>query len=152
MRGYWDDPVTTAEVLGDDGWLRTGDLASVGADRYVVYRGRIKAMLKVGGENVSAEEIEQCIASHAAVQDVVVVRVPDARLDERPLAYVDRYPDADVDEQELLAWCSARLARFKVPVGVVFLEPLPRTGSGKLDRPQVQRLADARAEEATSAV
>jgi fatty-acyl-CoA synthase len=146
MRGYWNDPDVTAQVLDADGWIHSGDLASVDENRYVIYRGRIKAMLKVGGENVSAEEIEQCIAAHAAVQDVVVVPVPDERLDERPLAYVARHPGADVDEDDLLMWCGARLARFKVPVGVIFLEPLPRTGSGKLDRPAVQRLADARRE------
>jgi fatty-acyl-CoA synthase len=146
MRGYWNDPEVTAQVLDEDGWLRSGDLVSVDENRYVIYRGRIKAMLKVGGENVSAEEIEQCIAAHTAVQDVVVVPVPDERLDERPLAYVARHPGVEVDEEDLLAWCGERLARFKVPAGVVFLEPLPRTGSGKLDRPAVQRLADARRE------
>jgi fatty-acyl-CoA synthase len=142
MRGYWDEPDITAEVFDADGWLMSGDLASVDENGYLTYRGRIKAMLKVGGENVASEEIEQCIAEHTAVKDVSVVSIPDARLDERPLAYVALYEGEDVVADDLRAWCADRLARFKIPAGFVFCDALPRTGNGKIDRPAVQRLAD----------
>ncbi|HEX3804341.1 MAG TPA: class I adenylate-forming enzyme family protein [Solirubrobacteraceae bacterium] len=142
MRGYWEDAAATSDAFTTDGWLKTGDLASIDADRYLIYRGRIKAMLKVGGENVASEEIERRIAEHPAVKDVVVVGVPDERLDERPFAYVSRYANEDLDATELQSWCAAGLSRFKIPAGFVIVDELPRTGNGKVDRPTIQRLAN----------
>ncbi|HEX4483135.1 MAG TPA: AMP-binding protein [Solirubrobacteraceae bacterium] len=141
--GYWDDPENTAAVLDEDGWLHTGDLVSVDERRYLVYRGRIKTMLKIGGENVAVEEVERVILEHPKVQDGVVVGVPDERRDEVAYAYVLPEPDAIVEEQELVAWCSERLARFKVPERFVVVAEMPRIGSGKIDRVAVARVATA---------
>jgi fatty-acyl-CoA synthase len=142
-RGYWDDPENTAAVLDEDGWLHTGDLVSVDARRYLVYRGRIKTMLKIGGENVAVEEVERVILEHPKVQDGVVVGVPDERRDEVAYAYVLPEPGATIEEPELVAWCAERLARFKVPERFVVVDQMPRIGSGKIDRVAVARSATA---------
>jgi fatty-acyl-CoA synthase len=143
MRGYWDKPEETARAVDIQGWLHSEDLISVDPQGYVRYVGRIKAMLKVGGENVSVEEVENVILAHPAVLDCIVVGVPDPRKEQVGRAYVVCEPERTVDEDELRAWCNARLARFKVPDQYVFVATLPRTGSGKPDRAAMQKLADA---------
>jgi fatty-acyl-CoA synthase len=143
MRGYWDRPEETARAIDSEGWLHSEDLVAVDADGYVRYVGRIKAMLKVGGENVSVEEVENCILGHPAVLDCIVVGIPDPRKDQIGRAYVVCQPERMIEAEELRDWCSASLARFKVPAQFLFVPSLPRTGSGKVDRAAVQKLADA---------
>jgi fatty-acyl-CoA synthase len=142
MAGYWDLPEETAKAIDADGWLHSEDLISVDADGYITYVGRIKAMLKVGGENVAAEEVENVILAHPAVHECVVVGVPDPRRDQVGLAYIGLEPGHDVSPDELHDWCSARLARFKVPVYYEFVPSIMRIANGKPDRPAMQRLAD----------
>jgi|KBSSwiStaDraftv2_1062776.scaffolds.fasta_scaffold03535_12 fatty-acyl-CoA synthase len=142
MAGYWDLPEETAKAIDADGWLHSEDLISVDADGYITYVGRIKAMLKVGGENVAAEEVENVILGHPAVHECVVVGVPDPRRDQVGLAYIGLEPGHDVSPDELHDWCSARLARFKVPVYYEFVPSIMRIANGKPDRPAMQRLAD----------
>jgi fatty-acyl-CoA synthase len=142
MDGYWDKPEETAKAIDADGWLHSEDLISVDADGYVTYVGRLKAMLKVGGENVAAEEVENVLLGHPAVHECVVVGVPDPRRDQVGLAFIGREPEHDVSPDELRDWCSARLARFKVPAYFEFVSSIARIGNGKPDRPAMQRLAD----------
>jgi fatty-acyl-CoA synthase len=144
MRGYWNKPEETAAAVDADGWLHTGDLVSIDADGYIRYVGRIKTMLKVAGENVAVEEVENVIAEHDDVDNCAVVGVADARKDQAVWAYVVRR-SAEVGADQLRAWCEERLARFKVPERFVFVDDLPRTGSGKVDRPAVEQLASAAA-------
>lgn len=143
MRGYWDDPENTATVLDEDGWLHTGDLVSVDERRYLAYRGRIKTMLKIGGENVAVEEVERVILEHPLVQDCVVIGVPDERRDEVAHAYLMAEPDTTLEVEQIHAWCLERLARFKVPERFVLVAEMPRIGSGKIDRVAVARIATA---------
>jgi fatty-acyl-CoA synthase len=143
MRGYWDDPENTAAVLDEDGWLHTGDLVSVDERRYLAYRGRIKTMLKIGGENVAVEEVERVILEHSLVQDCVVIGVPDERRDEVAHAYLLAEPDTALDAEQIRDWCLERLARFKVPERFVLVAEMPRIGSGKIDRVAVARIATA---------
>jgi len=142
MAGYWDLPEETAKAIDADGWLHSEDLISVDADGYITYVGRLKAMLKVGGENVAAEEVENVILAHPAVHECVVVGVPDPRRDQVGLAYIGLEPEHDVSPDELHDWCSARLAHFKVPAYFEFVPSITRIANGKPDRPAMQRLAD----------
>jgi fatty-acyl-CoA synthase len=134
MRGYWNKPAETARALTEDGWLRSEDLISVDEDGYISYVGRIKLMLKVGGENVSIEEVENVVAGHEDIAECGAVGVPDPRRQEVVRVYVARRKDRTIDEAALRTWLEARLARFKQPRDILFVEALPRLANGKIDR------------------
>ncbi|MCP5402995.1 MAG: acyl--CoA ligase [Novosphingobium sp.] len=142
MRGYWDKPEETARVITEDGWLRSEDVVSVDEEGFVSYVGRIKLMLKVGGENVSIEEVESVVESHDAIAGCGAVGVPDERRQEVVRVYVTRRPGQDIGEDELRPWLEARLARFKQPRDIVFVDELPHLANGKLDRVTLQGWAD----------
>jgi fatty-acyl-CoA synthase len=97
----------------------------------------------VGGENVSIEEVENVVASHDAVAACGVVGVPDERKDERVRAYVERRPGFELDEDELRSWLEPRLARFKMPRDIVFVDAVPRLANGKIDRLELTQLVEA---------
>jgi fatty-acyl-CoA synthase len=141
MRGYWNKPVETAKVFTEDGWLRSEDLISVDEDGYIAYVGRIKLMLKVGGENVSIEEVENVVASHDAIAECGAVGVPDPRRQEVVRVYVSRRSGKAILEAELRKWLESRLARFKQPRDILFVEALPRLANGKIDRVTLQKWA-----------
>jgi fatty-acyl-CoA synthase len=134
MIGYWNKPEETAKALDPDGWVRSEDLVSIDEDGYVTYRGRIKLMAKVGGENVSLEEVERCLAGHEGVLHCAAVGVADPRKVEVVRVYVVLRSGQTVTAQDLLGWLKPRLAHFKLPRDLVFVDELPRLGSGKLDR------------------
>ena len=121
MEGYYRAPEKTAEALDADRWLHTGDLYSFTPEGQVAFHGRLKDMLKVGGENVAAVEIESYVARHPAVEWVEVVGRPDPRLDEVPVAFVEVKAGHVVTEAELLGFCAGRIARYKVPRAIHFL-------------------------------
>lgn len=132
--GYLRDPVRTAEALTPDGWLRTGDLARRDADGVYSICGRRREMFISGGENVFPAEVEAALADCPGVADVVVVGVADPKWGEVGRAFVVPRAGAAPDEAEVVAHARARLAGYKVPKTVVFLEEIPRLGSGKPDR------------------
>ena len=134
MRGYWNNPEQTRRAIDSDGWFHSEDLVTVDSDGYIRYAGRLKLMLKVGGENVSVEEVENVISSHDAVAACAAVGVPDKRKGEAVRAYVTRRPRHSLERQELHTWLELRLARFKIPREIVFVDGLPRLANGKLDR------------------
>ena len=146
MDGYFRDVEATRAVIDSDGWLHTGDLGLIAGDRYLRFAGRVKQMLKVGGENVSALEIESALLANAAVSIACVVGEVDDRLGEVPVAIVEIAAGSNVGEGELIAGCHRMLAAFKVPARVHLVGPgeMPLTGSGKPDRRAVAELADAR--------
>ena len=123
MEGYYKDPQKTAETLDADRWMHTGDLYSWTPEGYVAFHGRLKDMLKVGGENVAAIEIESYLARHPAVQWAEVIGVPDPRLDEVPVAFVELRAGSAATAAELVAFCDGRIARYKVPREIRFIEP-----------------------------
>jgi fatty-acyl-CoA synthase len=141
MQGYWNKPAETAKAFTADGWLRSEDLIAVDADGYISYVGRIKLMLKVGGENVSIEEVENVVMSHDAIHECGAVGVPDPRRQEVVRVYVAARPGHPVDEAELRPWLAERLARFKQPRDILFVEALPRLANGKIDRVTLQQWA-----------
>jgi fatty-acyl-CoA synthase/long-chain acyl-CoA synthetase len=139
LEGYYKDPEKTASALDADGWFHTGDVGSVDAAGTVMFHGRTKDMLKVGGENVAAAEIEACLQRHAAVKLAQVVGIPDARLVEVPAAFVELKPGASADPAELIAFCKQEIAGFKVPRHVRFVTEWPMSTS----KIQKFRLRDA---------
>jgi len=126
--GYYKAPEKNAEAL-HDGWLRTGDLCSVDADNRIAFHGRIKDMLKVGGENVAAIEIESFLSGHPAVKLAQVIGVPDDHLLEVPAAYIELNENQSVSEEELIDWCKNRIASFKIPRHVRFVTEWPMSST-----------------------
>lgn len=124
--GYWNAPEITERAL-QDGWLRTGDAGYVDADGDVILVGRYKEMIRRRGENVAPREVEDALALHPGVQDAAVVGVASALSEEDVVACVVRAPGAAVDEAELRAWCATRLAPYKIPVRIVFVDAFPLT-------------------------
>lgn len=141
--GYLRDPERTAEALTPDGWLRTGDLARRDADGAYYICGRRKEMFISGGENVFPGEVEAALADCAGVAEVAVVGVPDRLWGEVGRAFVVRRPGARLTEADVVAHVRQRLAAYKAPKSVVFLEAIPRLGSGKVDRRALASLAAA---------
>lgn len=121
MDRYWDAPEKTREALDPDGWLRTGDLYTRLEGGSLVFGGRCKDMLKVGGENVAAIEVEAFLCTHPAVKTAEVVGRPDPRLDEVPVAFVELYEGHELGEEALIAHCRGRIASYKVPRAIHFL-------------------------------
>ena len=121
MEGYYRSPDKTAEALDADGWLHTGDLYAKAADGQLTFHGRAKDMLKVGGENVAAIEVEAYLCNHPAVRIAEVVGRPDPRLDEVPVAFVELRLGHSATPEELIAFCQGRIASYKVPRDVLFV-------------------------------
>ncbi len=125
---YYRSPDKTSEVKRD-GWFHTGDLGSIDANQTLMFHGRAKDMLKVGGENVAALEIEIVVAQHPAVKTCQVVGIPDSRLQEVPVAFVELVPDRQVTPAELITYCKDRIASFKVPRDIHFISEWPMSAS-----------------------
>jgi O-succinylbenzoate-CoA ligase len=130
MVGYWNRPEATAETIVD-GWLHTGDVATMDADGFVTIMDRVKDMLISGGENVYPAEIENVVLSHPGVADVGVIGVPSEKWGESPLAVVVKKDDS-LTEAEVMEWCKGKLAPFKLVKAVVFTTEIPRNPSGKI--------------------
>lgn len=142
MSGYYRDPVKTAEALDADGWLHTGDLYKRCGEGRLTFNGRAKDMLKVGGENVAAIEVEAYLCSHPAVKIAEVVGKPDLRLDEVPVAFVELRPGMQAEAQELIDFCIGKIASYKVPRAVHFMtaEDWPMSATKVNKRALRQRL------------
>jgi fatty-acyl-CoA synthase/long-chain acyl-CoA synthetase len=122
MEGYWRAPEKTAEAITKDRWLKTGDLYTRLPDGSLVFGGRCKDMLKVGGENVAAIEVEAFLCTHPAVKTAEVVGRADPRLDEVPVAFVELRGGSSAAEAELIAHCKGRIANYKVPRAIIFMK------------------------------
>ena len=129
FRGYRNDPQKTADSVDADGWFCTGDLASIDAAGNLVFRGRIKDMLKVGGENVGCLEVEAYLCTHPDVQLACVVGVPDPRYDEVPAAFVELREGAELTVDEIIEYCRRGLAKYKVPRHVRFTTEWPMSAT-----------------------
>jgi acyl-CoA synthetase (AMP-forming)/AMP-acid ligase II len=137
MLGYYRDPAATAAAT-PGGWFRSGDLGVLHPDGYVELRDRLKDVIVSGGENIASVEVEQAIASHPSVLEVAVVGRPDDRFGERPVAFVRVVAGSKVTEAEIIGHVRDRLARFKAPSAVVFVDDLPRTATGKVQKFQLR--------------
>ena len=134
MFGYWNKPEETARALDAEGWVHSEDLVTVDAEGFVKYVGRLKLMAKVGGENVALEEVESVVTAHEAVTHCAAVGIADARKGEAVRLYVIARTGAEICEEELRLWLKPRLAHFKIPREIAFVDTLPRLANGKLDR------------------
>jgi fatty-acyl-CoA synthase len=134
MAGYFEDPEATAATVDPDGWLRTGDLATMDARGFLRITGRLKDMIVTGGVNVFPVEIETAIAAHPSVAEVAVVGVFDPRWGEAVVAVVRAAPGCPADAAELEAFTRERVAPYKVPKRWVFVDELPMTASGKVQK------------------
>jgi long-chain acyl-CoA synthetase len=133
MIEYWNDEGATEKAL-KDGWFHTGDLVYADSDGYLWFQGRKKEIIVRGGSNISPQEVEAIIYQHAGVRDAGVVGMPDALWGERVVAFVSRRSDQPVTEDELIAFVAKRLAVYKTPEEVVFLDDLPKSAAGKVMR------------------
>jgi fatty-acyl-CoA synthase len=133
MQGYYNDPEATERALRG-GWFRSGDAAVVHTDGFVEIRDRLKDVIISGGENISSVEVEGVLLRHSAVQEAAVVGLPDERWGEAPHAFVILKPGASASAEELRQFTRDRLAHFKAPHSVTFVNELPKTATGKIQK------------------
>jgi fatty-acyl-CoA synthase len=134
MLGYWNDPDRTAEAIDAAGWMHSGDLATMDDDGYVKVVGRIKDMIIRGGENVYPREVEEFLHAHPAIADVQVIGVPDDRYGEQLMAWIVPRQGASLSEDEVREFCRGKIAHFKVPHYVKFVDGFPMTVTGKVQK------------------
>ena len=141
MRGYYNMPDATAAAIDDEGWLHTGDLATVDEDGYYKITGRLKDMIIRGGENVYPREIEEFLYTHPKISDVQVIGVPDERFGEEVMAWVMLRPGESADAEEIREFCRGKIAHFKVPRYVKVAEEFPMTVTGKIQKFRMREMA-----------
>jgi len=132
MKGYYKMEEATKKAVDEEGWYYSGDLGKIDEDGYVYITGRKKDMIVVGGFNVYPRELEELLFTHPRIKNVAVVGVPDEKLGEVVKAFV--IPDGEVNEEEIKQFCRQRVANFKVPKYVEFVEEFPMTASGKIQK------------------
>lgn len=142
--GYYKKPEETAKVIDKDGWLRTGDVGRIDENGYIQMLGRSKEMYKVSGELVSPREVEIVISQHPAVNQVQVIGVPDSMTTEIGAAFIELKEGQTATRKEMIDWCTPRLARFKIPRHVWFIEAdeWPMTSTGKVQKFRLKDMAE----------
>jgi fatty-acyl-CoA synthase/long-chain acyl-CoA synthetase len=150
MNGYLKQAEETAKTIDAGGWVHTGDLGSLDHAGNLRFAGRLKDMLKIGGENVSAEEVESILLQHPEIKQVAVIGAPDDRLSEVVMAIVETKAGSSLTEETVIAFCKGKVANFRVPRYVRFTGDWPLTGSGKIQKHLLREtfLAEFKLEEA----
>jgi long-chain acyl-CoA synthetase len=138
MAGYWKMPEATADTIASDGWLRTGDAGYIDEDGYLFIHDRVKDMIISGGENIYPAEVESAVYGHPHVAEVAVIGVPDDKWGEAVKAVVALKPGAPEDPADIIAFARTRIAGFKAPKTIDFIEALPRNASGKILRRELR--------------
>jgi len=141
MQAYYGKPTETAQALDREGWLHSGDMGVIRGDGHLRFMGRYKDMLKIGGENVDPMEVEAFLMGLAGINLAAVVSYPDARLSEVGVAFVKREPGHALTDGEVLAQCKGRIASFKIPRHVIFIDDFPMTSSGKIQKVKLREEA-----------
>jgi fatty-acyl-CoA synthase len=140
-RGYYKRPEETARAIDPDGWFHSGDMGLMRPDGHMRFLGRYKDMLKIGGENVDPMEVEAFLMGHPAINVAAVVGLPDARLSEVAVAFVQLHPGARMSESDVIEHCRGRVASFKIPRRVAFVDEFPMTSSGKIQKVKLRERA-----------
>ena len=134
MRGYYNNPVATDQTVDEEGWLHTGDLGTLDDDDYCKITGRLKDMVIRGGENIYPREIEEFLYTHPAISDVQVIGVPDKKYGEELMAWIKLKKGTSSTAEEVKAFCDGKIARFKIPKYIKFVDEFPMTVSGKIQK------------------
>jgi long-chain acyl-CoA synthetase len=130
-QGYLNKAEATAEVFDSEGWFHSGDIAYIDEDGYAYIVDRKKDMINVGGEKVFPSEVEDMMLGHSKIKDLVIVGIPDDLKGEVPKAFIELKEGETTTEEEIRAYCKTRMAPYKVPAAVDFLDEIPRSASGK---------------------
>ena len=141
MKGYYNMPEATADAIDSEGWLHTGDLATVDQDGYYKITGRLKDMIIRGGENIYPREIEEFLYTHPDVADVQVIGVPDQRYGEEVMAWVMLRQDGQSSPEEIREFCRGKIAHYKVPRYVKIADEFPMTVTGKIQKFRMREMA-----------
>ncbi|WP_054949673.1 AMP-binding protein [Numidum massiliense] len=141
MKGYYKNPEATAEVIDADGWLHTGDLATMDGDGYVQITGRLKDMIIRGGENIYPREVEEFLYTHPQILDVQIVGVPDELFGEEVMAWIILKEDATLTAEDIRDYCRGKIARHKIPRYIEFCREYPMTASGKIQKFKLRQMA-----------
>jgi len=141
MRGYYGDPEATARAIDGSGWLASGDLGTMDADGYVKITGRLKEMIIRGGENIYPREIEDFIFGHPKVAEIAVFGIPDEFYGEEIMAWIQLHEDTTATEAEIRDFCKDRIAHFKIPKYIWFVDEFPMTVTGKLQKFRMREIA-----------
>ncbi|HEV8077926.1 MAG TPA: AMP-binding protein, partial [Marinobacter sp.] len=143
MKGYWGSRFKTRAAI-QDGWMHTGDLATMDEDGYVKIVGRSKDMVIRGGENIYPKEVEEFLYTHPAIEEVQVTGVPDEKFGEELVAWVKLRPEADpVSGDDLIAFCKGKIAHYKIPRNYKFVEAFPMTVTGKIQKFKMREMSIA---------
>jgi fatty-acyl-CoA synthase len=153
MPGYWNDPERTEKAIDRAHWIRSGDIATLDAEGYCNIVGRLKDMVIRGGENIFPREIEEFLFSHPKIEDVQVIGVPDPKYGEEVCAWIKLHPGATMSAEEVRGFCEGKIAHFKIPRYIKFVEGFPMTVTGKVQKfvMREQMIAELRLEEAKTA-
>ncbi|GJB79423.1 AMP-binding protein [Aeromonas caviae] len=143
MLGYWDNPQATADAIDPAGWMHSGDLAVMDEHGYVRIVGRNKDMIIRGGENIYPRELEEFFYTHPAVADAQVIGIPCSRYGEEIVAWIKLHPGHSATVEELQGWCKARIAHFKVPRHILFVDEYPMTVTGKVQKFRMREISVA---------
>ena len=129
FQGYYNQPEENAKAFDEAGWFHTGDMGSLDNKGRICFHGRLKDMLKVGGENVSPLEIEAWLSTHPGIAMAQVIGAPDERLQEVPVAFIELHPGANETEADIVAYCLGQIASYKVPRRVIFVSEWPMSAT-----------------------
>jgi fatty-acyl-CoA synthase len=141
MKGYYKMPEETAKVIDADGWLHTGDLAVMDENGYCKITGRIKQMIIRGGENIYPKEIEEYLYTHPKISDVQIYGVPDRKYGEQVMASIILKKGMEMTEDEVREFCNGKIANYKIPKYVKFVDSYPMTASGKIQKFKMRDMA-----------
>ena len=141
MKGYYDNPRATAETIDADGWLHSGDLGVMDEEGYLSITGRLKDMIIRGGENIYPREIEEFLYTMEGIQDVQVAAVPSRKYGEEVGAFIKLKPETAMEPEDVKGFCRNRIARYKIPKYIAFVEDFPMTASGKIQKFKLRELA-----------
>jgi fatty-acyl-CoA synthase len=143
MKGYYEMPESTAAAITPDGWLRSGDQASIDADGRVRITGRIKDIIIRGGENIAPKEVEDVLRNHPAIADASVYAVASEFFGEEVAAALRLHPGATIDAEEVRSFCRDRIAKFKIPRFIRVVDGFPLTASGKIQKFRLRETHEA---------
>lgn len=141
MKGYYNNPEATRAAIDEDGWLHTGDLATMDERGYIKITGRVKDMIIRGGENIYPREVEEFLYTHPKISQVHVIGVPDAKYGEEVMAWIQLKPGEEATAEEIREFCRGKIARYKIPKYIKFVDAFPMTVTGKIQKFKMREMA-----------